>query len=299
MKTIIAPTDFSDVSYNACLYAAKMAHDVQAQLILLHVMELPITVSEFPVLDPVYDETITGTKLQELKNSLLSETQGKVQIQTANILGSVEYELKELCNIEKPFAVVMGTHSYNMLERFFVGSTAAYSARHLHYPVLIVPAGASYKPLRKIALACDLKNIYSIPLEEIEKMLNAFGASLDVFHVHTKQTKFDESSVEYTLLRDRLLHLDAKFFTVENTDVQRGIATLATRHDTDLILIIPRKHGPFHKAWSNEFIFYSSVPVMAVHEGDVVQESEEPSCGCSLESCGCGIPQASLNQQNG
>jgi len=49
MKTIIAPVDFSPVSYNACIYAAHMAQDIKAELVLLHLMELPLAVAEFPV----------------------------------------------------------------------------------------------------------------------------------------------------------------------------------------------------------------------------------------------------------
>src|SRR5215203_5723074 len=99
VRTIIAPTDFSDVSYNAALYAAKLAEDLHAQIILLHVMELPIAVAEFPVTEAVYDEISMEQELTALKKQLIKETQGKVNIHTTNISGSVEYELNELCNI--------------------------------------------------------------------------------------------------------------------------------------------------------------------------------------------------------
>jgi nucleotide-binding universal stress UspA family protein len=48
MRTIIAPTDFSAVSLNAVNYAADLAVAINAELILLHVVQIPITVSEIP-----------------------------------------------------------------------------------------------------------------------------------------------------------------------------------------------------------------------------------------------------------
>jgi len=272
VRTIIAPTDFSDVSNNAAHYAAKMAEDVNAQLILLHVMELPLTVTEFPVTEAVFDEISMEDELKTLKSELLKETKGKIKIHVTNILGSVEYELKEICNIEKPFAVVMGTHTHGTLERFFLGSTTVYSTRHLECPVLIVPEGAAYKPIRKVGLASDMKYIYSVPLNQIESVLNAFGASLDVFHVNRKPKNIQKDSVESILLKQRLLALNPRFSTINDEDVEHGVEALAKKSDTDLIVVIPRSHRFLHKAQSSEFIFRSSLPVMAIHESKFVEE---------------------------
>ncbi|HYK47594.1 MAG TPA: universal stress protein [Parafilimonas sp.] len=272
MRTIIAPTDFSNVSNNAAHYAAKMAEDVNAQLILLHVMELPITVSEFPVTEAVFDEISMEDELKKLKSDLLKTTKGKIKIHVTNILGSVENELKEICNIEKPFAVVMGTHTHGTLQRFLLGSTALYSTRHLEWPVLIVPEDDTYKPIRKIGLASDMKYIYSVPLNQIASILDAFGASLDVFHVNRRARNIEKDSVESILLKQRLLALNPRFSTINDEDVEHGVEALAKKNDTDLIVVIPRSHGLFHKAQSAEFVFRSSLPVMAIHESKFVEE---------------------------
>ena len=45
MQTIIAPTDFSDISLNAVNYAADMAIALNVNLLVLHAIELPINVN--------------------------------------------------------------------------------------------------------------------------------------------------------------------------------------------------------------------------------------------------------------
>lgn len=49
MRALIVPVDFSSVSKNARLYAAHLAAAIKADLMLLHVKELPVAVAEYPV----------------------------------------------------------------------------------------------------------------------------------------------------------------------------------------------------------------------------------------------------------
>ena len=272
MKTIIAPTDFSAVSHNACLYAAHMAQDIKAELILMHVMELPLAVAEFPVAGDVIDEISVEAELEKIKNELIAETNNNVKIEIRNILGSAEYQIKELCKTTNPFAVIMGTHSYTAIDRFF-GSTTVYSARHLDNAVLVVPADAKYKPIKKIALATDLKDVYKTPVQEMEILAKYFNARLEIFYIGKDQKDINKHSIESALLGHRLSHLKPHFYFVEDEDIILGITSLAKKHETDMIIIIPKKHGPFHKSQTKDCIFYSSIPVLVVHENDFVHQS--------------------------
>jgi len=164
----------------------------------------------------------------------------------------------------------MGTHSYNLLDRFFIGSTTLYSAKNLHFPVFIIPSNAKYKPVNKIALASDLTDIYEIPTQEIEMMVKHFNAKLEIFYVGKDQKHINRNTLSSLLLDHRLADLSPQFYFVENEDILKGVASLAKQHETDLLIIIPKKHGPFHKSQSKDFIFYADVPVLAIHENDVV-----------------------------
>jgi len=272
MKTIIAPTDFSTVSLNACLYAAKLAGDINADLVLLHTMELPISVAEYPIGVDVFDEAGVENELEALKNKLSTETNNQVVIRIKNIVGSAEYEIKELCKTSRPFAVVMATHSSSMLDRFFLGSTTAYSTKHLRYPVIIVPHNARYKAIKKIALASDFKNIYEVPTEEIERIVKLFNAEFKVFYAAKNEKVINRNSIGSVLLDHRLLTLKPQFHVVKDEDILMGITNLAKEHNIDMLIIIPKKHGPFHKSQSSDFVFYSDVPVMAIHENDLVPQ---------------------------
>jgi nucleotide-binding universal stress UspA family protein len=270
MKTIIAPTDFTTVAENACMYAAKLAADINAELVLLHVMELPVAVAEFPVTEAIFDEDEMEEEMESLKNKLATATQNKVDIRTVNLLGSTEYQIQELCNTVHPFAVVIATHSYSAMERFFSGSTTFYSAKHLHYPVIVVPYNVKYHPIKKIAFACDLTDVYEVPVKEIENLVKLFDAEFDVFYAGKNDEAINDTSIDKSFLDHRLLVAKPGFYNIKSSDILLGILTLAKQRQTDLLLILPKKHGPFHKSQTKDFVLYADIPVMAVHEDDLV-----------------------------
>ena len=49
MKTIIVPTDFSPIATNAMNFAADMAANIDASVMLFHVYQVPVSMSDVPV----------------------------------------------------------------------------------------------------------------------------------------------------------------------------------------------------------------------------------------------------------
>lgn len=271
MKTIIAPTDFSAVSYNACLYAAGMAEDINAELILLHVMELPVAMSGQPLVRPLLSEIIMEDELKRFRDKLRLAINKKVSIQAKSVTGSVEDEIIALSNQVKPFAVVMGTHGYNFIDNLLIGSRTLHTAKYLRFPVLIVPADATYKPVKKIALASDMTNIDKVPAYEIEMIVGSFNAELEIFHVGEGHKQVNDHLSAGQLLNNRLAYSNPQFYFTESENILQGVNALAYENNTDLLIIIPKKEGIFYKSQSKKIIFNARVPVIALHENDVTE----------------------------
>jgi nucleotide-binding universal stress UspA family protein len=273
MKRIIAPTDFSAVAENACIYAANLAADIKAELVLFHTIELPLSVADYPVTEELFDEAGVKKALVTLKNKLRTATNNRVNIKTKNVLGFASHEINELCDRIKPFAVVMSSHNSNLFRNFLLGSTTFYTAKHLYNPVIIVPHNAIYKPFKKMALASDLKDIYEVPVAEIETIVKLFNAKLEIFYVGRNENIINRNALNNLLLNHRLEHLKPKYYYVEDDNVWRGITELAEKHAIDMLMVLSKKHGPFHKSQTKDFVFYSNVPVMVIHENDLDAKS--------------------------
>jgi nucleotide-binding universal stress UspA family protein len=267
MKTIIASTDFSESSLNAVNYAADMAVDIKARLLLLHIVELPAaTVAEFPITDITYQDVSRESELKQLKSELDERVKNGVTIETLQVLGNVNYQLKQTCNAVHPFAVVMSTHAPGGIDRFLFGSKTLFTAKHIEYPVINVPPNTVYHPIKKIGLATDFKDIYHLPVEEMKTVARAFNATLEIAFVGKSEAELVTVETEKTLLMNRLREFKPAFSFISSEAIDTGIELFAEQNKIDLVLVVPRKHGLFHKSLSKQVIFHLPVPAMTIHE---------------------------------
>jgi hypothetical protein len=75
------------------------------------------------------------------------------------------------------------------------------------------------------------------------------------------------------LLNQRMDYLNPEYYYVEDDNIHRGITELVKKHAIDLLIILSKKHGPLHKSQTKDFVFYSHVPGMVMHESDLAAKS--------------------------
>ena len=275
MKTIIVPTDFSPIATNAMNFAADMAVNINASLLLLHVYQVPVSMTDVPVVMVSSEELrkSSETKLQEIKDALTHITSGKIKVYTEARLGDVSDELEDVCKQIQPFAVIMGTRGTSGVERVLFGSTTLTAIRHLKCPVIVVPPGKEYGTgIKKIGFACDFdKVVVTTPIQFIKTMVKEFGAELHVLNVdyegrHFKPETPEESLMLHTLLED----LNPSYHFINHVDIEDGINEFVDENNIDLLIAIPKKHklldGLFKQSSTKQLVTQAHVPVMCVHE---------------------------------
>jgi len=275
MKTIIIPTDFSPVSTNALHYGIDMAVAVNASIFLLHVYQVPVTLTDVPVVVVTVDELKRGAeeKLAILKKDVEHITSGKLKVYTGTHPGDVTDELEELCNKINPFAIVMGTKGATGVERVLFGSTTLTVIRHLTWPVICVPPGKQFGTgIKKIGFACDFRNVVkSTPAQFIKEFVKEFHSELHVLNVDHNNHHFKPDTPEQSLMLHTLLeNVKPIYHFIQHKDIEEGINEFAEKNNLDLVIAIPRKHklleGLFKKSSTRQLVFQSHVPVMCVHE---------------------------------
>jgi len=275
MKTIIVPTDFSPIATNAMNFAADMAVNINASLTLLHVYQVPVSMTDVPVVMVSADELRKSSeeKLEILKQDLAHITSGKIKIYTEARLGDVSDELEDICKHVQPFAVIMGTKGTSGVERILFGSTTLTAIRHLKWPVIVVPLGKEYRTgIKKIGFACDFdKVVESTPIQFIKNMVKEFGAELHVLNVDHENKHFKPGTPEESLMLHTLLEdLNPQYHFIDNDDIEDGINEFVETNNIDLLITIPKKHklldGIFKPSSTKQLVTKSHVPVMCVHE---------------------------------
>jgi len=165
MKKILVPTDFSPAAQVAGDVAASIAEKEKAELIFLHVVELPAQSSlnvEGEVLTTEnWEEKIFSLKLIEAAKQKLARltaatiTKG-VQATYELRLGSPFHGIRELITAVKVDLIVMGTAGHSRLEEMIIGSNTEKVVRHSKCPVLTVHPMQVNKDFRNIVYATNL-----------------------------------------------------------------------------------------------------------------------------------------------
>lgn len=143
-QKILVPTDFSPASLQAVPYARELARLHQAEILLVHVMELPHYPTLFEgtaLVVPPIDETLRTQLAAQLEKSAL-EISATAGVNCRAILreGPATHELLECAKHEGVDLVVIATHGYTGLKHMLLGSTAEQVVRHASCPVLTIRA---------------------------------------------------------------------------------------------------------------------------------------------------------------
>lgn len=273
MKSIIIPTDFSPVAVNAMNYAVDMAKEIHASVTLLHVYQIPVSITEVPVVMASVEDIKASAeqKLNEVKKGIEHITSGEVKVYTEARVGNVVDELEEFSKRIQPFAIVMGSTGLTGLERILFGSTTLTAIRHLTFPIIVVPIGTKYKSIKKIGFACDFQQVIeTIPTAYIKSLVNLYNAEFHVLNVDYENRHFKPDTPEQSLLLHTLLEdLNPSYHFINNPDIEDGINEFAEKNNLDLVITIPKKYklleGLFRKSSTKQLIFESHIPIMCIH----------------------------------
>jgi nucleotide-binding universal stress UspA family protein len=271
MKTILIATDFSPAALNAAFYAADMALVINANLVLLHTYQVPVSYAEVPVAVNIQDIVKDAEmQLERVKVNLNERTGNKIKIDTRIKEGAFFHELNKLSEEIKPYAVVMGSQGTSSTERFLFGGHTVHAMKHLDWPLITVPLNAHFSAVKKIGLACDFdKVVERIPVDEIKLLVNDFNASLHVLNTGKKTEYNPEIVFESGMLQEMIGSLNPEYHFITNESTDEGILEFVDENSIDLLVVLPKRRGILenllHRSATKQFVLHSHVPVMAIH----------------------------------
>lgn len=278
MQTILVPTNFSPNSYNAARYAIALAADIKASTIILYHAFQPY-VSDDPELGlPIQFELEEFKQLSEeglikQQQLLQAETTGSIEVKYDSDYNTINNGIEEACKKYSADLIVIGINgAESKLEETIIGSTAIDVAKHSEVPLIIVPSNGTYNGLKKVLLALDFKKVAdTTPVAAIKKLLETTNAKLDVLHVeaeanNNKPTVENVQDVFDTLFSD----YNPQYHFIQGENFAETINSFAAENNTDLVIVIPKKHGLFDgifkQSHTKALAFHSHVPIMTIHE---------------------------------
>jgi nucleotide-binding universal stress UspA family protein len=140
-KKILCAIDFSPPSRVAMLQAAELAASCHAELLLLHVQEIPAARAQLGMMPspPEAYELRMGEAWRQLERSAAEvEAIAKVHVSVQQVEGPAPEEIVRIAREKEVDLVVVGTHGRKGVKRAVLGSVAELVVRRAPCSVLVV-----------------------------------------------------------------------------------------------------------------------------------------------------------------
>lgn len=135
IRKILAPVDFSDPSSRALDYAAAIARQLGAEVILVHVAEPP-PFSPDLTQSHGYEDRVTAYAEKNLAELVKQHVDQGVKTRYVTRFGKAYEEIVAAAEAESADLIVMATQGHSGLTHLLIGSTTERVVRSSPIPVL-------------------------------------------------------------------------------------------------------------------------------------------------------------------
>lgn len=247
MKKILVPIDFSPASRNASEYAVSLAKALGTTVELLHVYLEPA-----PAIDGPMAWVPTATFQEENEEWIQEEVQYLKEKYGVEVTGEVVAGLKKQSINEQAKKSDAGLVAMGMKEakrQKFIASTVFSAIRRTRRPVLVVPEGVPFLPIRNIVLAADFNGVkdtacFDPLLELVEKL----GANLQVVHVAGKEAVIKPEELPGKIQLGRVLsEVTYWYHELDENRIEESILQFTQNHPADLLVMVAHRHSLFDR----------------------------------------------------
>jgi len=244
MKKIIVPIDFSEHSEYALKTAAKLAKKTNAELLVLHMLEMSdviLTKSD----SEQQQKTVFFLKLVEQKFEAFLD---KDYLKDVNVTPIVKHfkvfrEVNDVAKEHDASFIVMGSHGTSGFKEFFVGSNTERVVRNSEIPVLVIKNEIKDINFSTAVFATSFEEENVRPYLTATSMFKSFGTKLILLYVNLPNEHFKSSVEIEKKIAEFLITADGNLDRINDVayqadyTVEQGVINYANKVGADIIAI--------------------------------------------------------------
>ncbi|MFG6687394.1 universal stress protein [Mariniflexile sp. HNIBRBA6329] len=244
MKKIIVPVDFSEHSEYALLAAAKLAKKYNAEVLVLHMLEMSdimLTASD----GLQYEKAAYFFKLSEQKFEDFLKKDYLVGVKVTPIIKhfKVFSEVNDVAQKNDADLIVMGSHGTSGFKEFFVGSNTERVVRNADIPVLVVKNKLEDINFESVVFACDFTEEAIKPYKNAIKLFEKMNSKIYFVYVNLPNERFktsieiEKNVVNFFTKAEKDLDKMNNVHYVSDYTVEEGVINFALKVGADIIAI--------------------------------------------------------------
>lgn len=269
MKRIVVPTDFSNLSRSAALYAIDVAAKTGGRVMLVSVIEIEQGTSQLMNWKKLQDQLEKDAAQNSAR--LMKELHvyaGAVSVSYTTVMGtSIEDQVLKFAKSNKADLIVTGTKGASGLKAVVLGSNTAALINKSTIPVIAVPGDLKFNGLDRIVVATDMNDLDK-EAKAVAKLAKGFNTQIDILHVSDVKGKRKKPDELEAILRRMTGHERLNIYVVTSKDVTTALNNYVEEHGTDLLVMFTHKLGLFEKLFrqghTRNMAFQTQVPLLAM-----------------------------------
>lgn len=239
MKRILVPTDFSSHAESALKIAAQLAKKSNAEIFLLHMIEVPSQMNDAITGGTGIPETILF--IQKAKETLLKNKE-KEFLKGIKITEQLSFErthegILSFSTKNEIDLIVMGSHGVSGIEEILIGSNTEKVVRLSDTPVLVIKKNTNELKTENFVFASDFSKEAKKPFKKMLEFAALFDAKLHLALICTPNS-FKTTALSEKIISDFIADFDLKNYSTHiynDTNIEKGIINFSNKIKADLI----------------------------------------------------------------
>jgi nucleotide-binding universal stress UspA family protein len=267
MKKILVPTDFSQLSQVAVVFAVHLAEKMKAEVIVASVIDSsPAQDKSLPRWKKLADQLEEAA--EKNAKQLLQEVKSQVDYPSISYVSLSGYPMEsaidDYAKMKNIDLIVVGTRGATGLKKVVLGSNAAAIIDNSSVPVITIPAETKFKPWNKIVYATDLTHIEQ-EIKPILRFGEYFGSEIHILHVlPTDSEKTMREIKEDTAALEDLANVHFHF--VKSNNIAEEVELFVKEKKADVLVTFTHKLDFYEKllgrSVTRELTFHSHLPLL-------------------------------------
>ena len=275
MNRVLLPTDFSDCSWSAIVYATSLYAGTETEFYLLHSTDIragSMSILSSKLNDTMYEQALRQlTEYKEQLLDIIDQDKQKVDllIRKEELTDAIEYCVPRY----KIDMVVMATQGTTKAKQLFFGGNTVHTLKALKScPLLIVPSEYSFNEPKQIAFPTDYNRFYcNAELKPVRELASLYNSTIRVLHIQEEKALDTVQRYNLRSLKDYFRENKVQLHWMPDYDKKsEEINDFIEELGIDILVMLRYKHSLIEAIFNEPVIkkisFKPTIPFMVIPE---------------------------------